>query len=337
LKQVIKDRVNDLEPYEGFINGQWDPVQIRQEVEDSYVVADRHHACTNVWVLIVKAFGKTKREVNSAWLRYLDTVAQSVNYNRLHLDILLVVGATIERSLTEDEESDAQTTYEVAKKLDHLHRNAECYEMWARDDFESKLEDFCSGSEAKKWERLMSDWFQAKKSREKEILRFKLGCLHQLRKALVAIWDKYQLHPTHITKSSPREDPINNGIQGKVHERIGDLIVDSPVLLCVQHDPKFECFWAVLIGINSYKLSTDLHACVSDVCGMRKLLLYLGVNNTRICSLTTKDETIKQCIMDTLWECLLAASHVDFANRGMLKGTCLAEMLYKFDEYYAAV
>ena len=33
----------------------------------------------------------------------------------------------------------------------------------------------------------------------------------------------------------------------------------------------------------------------------------------------------------------LAESRVDFANRGMLKGTCLAEMLYKFGEYYAAV
>jgi len=33
----------------------------------------------------------------------------------------------------------------------------------------------------------------------------------------------------------------------------------------------------------------------------------------------------------------LAASRVDFAGRGMLKGTCLAEMLHKFGEYYAAV
>jgi hypothetical protein len=33
----------------------------------------------------------------------------------------------------------------------------------------------------------------------------------------------------------------------------------------------------------------------------------------------------------------LAASCVDFAGRGMLKGTCLAEMLHKFSEYYAAV
>ena len=29
----------------------------------------------------------------------------------------------------------------------------------------------------------------------------------------------------------------------------------------------------------------------------------------------------------------LAASHIDFASRGMLKGTCLSEMLYKFGAY----
>jgi len=33
----------------------------------------------------------------------------------------------------------------------------------------------------------------------------------------------------------------------------------------------------------------------------------------------------------------LAAFCVDFANCGMLKGTCLEEMLYKFSEYYATV
>jgi hypothetical protein len=38
-------------------------------------------------------------------------------------------------------------------------------------------------------------------------------------------------------------------------------------------------------------------------------------------------------------QCLdkLVLSQVDFASCGMLKGTCLAEMLYKYGEYHAAV